>query len=1170
MHTFSFRGKIFFASSILAALLSLPASSQVSVLTQHNDNLRSGVNSSETLLTTANVNAQSFGKLFTAKVDGYIFAQPLYVPGLSIAGASHNVVFVATAADSVFAFDADNGALLWTRNYGTPVPSSVIQTENILVEVGIISTPVIDPSTGTMYVVTKTYENSTQIFRLHALDITTGAEKSGGPVQISASVNGTGSGNDGAGHVLFQAAKENQRPAVTLVNGVVYLAFAAHEDYPPYHGWVLGYSASTLQQLYVFNDTPNGSNGGIWQSGQGLLVDANNNLYFMVGNGTADVQNGGSGYGEGFVKLSSTLNPLDYFIPNNFDALNAADADVSAGGPVWIGGTTYIAGEGKQGLMYVVDTANMGHYNASRDSIPQEFTAGPGLWGSPVFWNNPNNPSLYVWNRGDTLKAFSFSNGFFQTTPSSQSSASLPGGHTSGALALSSNGNAPGTGILWASVPLQDPDHSTANGQLFAFDATNLNRVLWDSRQNIARDDIGNCAKYVPPTIANGKVYMATHSGVLAVYGLLSSPPSNSSTIDDSVAGTGQNQFNYVGAWQHCTNCGSNLYNQSNSWDNTADDSVTLAFTGTQIQFYGVTDTRHGIGAVSIDGGGETSIDFYASVRAGNVLLWTSPTLAAGSHVFKLRVTGTRNPNSTGTFVAVDRIDVINGGGSATPAAPTGLTATAGNSQVTLAWGASSGATSYNVYRGTTSAAEGTAPIASGITGTTYTDNGLTNGSTYYYTVAATNSAGTSSQSNEANATPTSTVGLSDGTYTVSNSAGTLVWDDPAFAKQNGTNVILWPADGGTNQRWIFTSVGNGYYTIKNQNSGLVLDDPGSSLQSGTQLLQWALNGGGNQQWLVTASGSGYTITNRASGLLVDASGNAKNTDLQQATSSGGSGQIWSIHSPRPTSAASVFRPSNGVWYTLSNSGTQVTRQWGLPGDFPVPTDYDGDGTSDLAVWRPSEGAWYMMPSSNPAAPVVKQLGSPGDVVVPGDFDGDADTDIAVWRPSNGTWYVSRSSDAAGSVVQQWGLPGDVPVLGDFDGDGKTDFAVWRPANAVWFVMPSSSGLAPIIQQWGLPGDIPVSGDYDGDGKSDFAVWRPSSGTWYILLSSSPGTPVVQQWGLPGDIPVAGDYDGTGKAGPAVWRSSDASWYILRGTNSSPQTIQWGLPGDVPVAKPTE
>ncbi len=887
------RGTVFLrlALSSLAFLCQL-AWGQVSVLTQHNDNSRSGANLSETALTTSNVNVDTFGKLFTATVDGYIFAQPLYVPKLNIAGATHNVVYVATAADSIFAFDADSGSLLWNKNYGTPVPSSVIGTENILVQVGIISTPVIDASTKTMYTVTKTYENQTQIFRLHALDITSGSEKFGGPVQISAIVNGTGDGNDGSGHVPFQAAKENQRAAVALANGVVYLAFASHEDYPPYHGWVLGYSASTLQQLYVFNDTPNGSAGGIWQSGQGPIVDTSNNLYLMVGNGTTDVQTGGTAYSEAFIKLSSSLVPMDYFVPSNFDTLNSNDQDVASGGPVAIAGTNFIAGEGKQGRMYIVDTTNMGHFNASRDPIHQEFSAGPGLWGSPIFWNNPSSPTLYVWNNADSLKAFKFSNGVFSTTPSAESSVSITGGSVGGALSISSNQYASGTNILWASVPLQDSDHNLVGGQLFAFDASNIGTELWDSRQNASRDDLGDWAKFVPPTVANGKVYMATDSGQLVVYGLIN-PGENATIIDDSVMGSGQNEFNYLGAWKHCTNCGTTLFDQSNSWDNTTGDYLTVAFTGTQIQFRGVQDTLHGIGAVSIDGGTETSIDFYAPVRSGNVLLWTSPSLASGNHTFKLRVTGTRNTHSTNTWVVPDRVDIFTG--TSGPPPPTGLTATVQNNSVVLSWNAVSGAEYYNVYRGTSSGGEGAQAVASPSTAS-YTDSDVVDGTTYYYTVAVVTSAGASGQSNEVSATPGGGASLPNGTYVVTNQSGTLVWDDPGFGSTEGTYVVLWPANGGTNQEWTFTSVGSGYYTITNEFNGLVLDDPGFSKVSGQKLIQWEPNSGTNQHWLVTSTGKGYVITNQSSGLVVDPSANTQGTDIVQSTATGQSTQIWLIH----------------------------------------------------------------------------------------------------------------------------------------------------------------------------------------------------------------------------------------------------------------------------------
>ena len=893
MH-FSRRIRPIHVGLLAVASFSCVSWSQVSVLTQRNDNQRSGLNLKETILNTSNVNVNTFGKLFTMNLDGYVFAQPLYMPSLTVQGATHNVIYVATAGDSVYAFDADNGTQLWYRNYGTPVPSSVINTQNILVQVGIISTPVIDPSTLTMYFVTKTYENQVQIFRLHAIDITSGNEKFGGPVQIAAMVNGTGAGTDGNGHVPFQASQENQRAAVTLANGVVYLTFASHEDYDPYHGWVLGYSTSTLQQLYVFNDTPNGTEGGIWQSGQGLVVDANNNLYLMVGNGTTDVQTGGNDYGEAFIKLNSSLTPQDYFVPNNFDQLNSGDTDVASGGPVAIPGTNYIVGEGKQGVMYVVDTTNMGHFNASRDPIHQEFSTGGGLWGAPIFFNNAGSQMLYVWDSNSTLQGYSFSSGIFSTSPVSQGTVSISGCCAGGAMSISSNNYASGTNILWVSVPLTSPDHQLAAAQLFAYDATNIGTELWDSHENQSRDDVGSWAKFVAPTVANGKVYMGSDSGngQLVVYGLL---PANQTitTVDDAVAGTGGNQFNYVGSgWSHCANCGSILYDQTNSWDNTTNDYLTVSFTGTQIKFYGVQDTLHGIGAVSIDGGTETDIDFYAPIRSGNVLLWTSPTLQAGDHIFKLRVTGTKNTNSTNYYAVPDRVDIISAGSG--PAEPTGLTATGQTSSILLNWTATPNAQYYNVFRGTSSGAESETPIGSP-TSNTYTDSSVTAGTAYYYTVAAVTSAGTSAPSNEAAATA-GTV-LQNGTYTVTNSAGTLVWDDPAFSSALGTNVELYAANGGKNQEWTFTAVGNGYYTITNAFNNLVLDDPGLSTASGTKLIQWSLHNGNNQHWLITSNGSGgFTVKNQYSGLLVDASADTQKTDIVQATGNGGSNQIWEIH----------------------------------------------------------------------------------------------------------------------------------------------------------------------------------------------------------------------------------------------------------------------------------
>jgi hypothetical protein len=504
---------------------------QVSVLTQHNNNSRTGANLNEISLTTSNVNVSTFGKLFDMPVDGLVFAQPLYMPSVNLPNSgTHNILFVATAHDSVYAFDADTGAQLWQRSLGTAVQSSVIGTTNIQVEVGIISTPVIDPSTYTLYVVAKTYENSVQIFRLHALDILqNGAEKLGGPRQIAAQYNGSGIPNDGAGHVQFVAAQHNQRAALTLVKGVLYLAFASHEDKLPYHGWVLAYSAANLQQLATYNTTPNGGEGGIWMSGQGLVVDSNNNTYLITGNSTLATENSAGDYGESFLKLGlsgNALSVLDFFKAHNYDSMNLNDTDLGSGGAVAIPGTAYIVGGGKQGLLYLVNTNDMGKLQPTSDRVLQEFQADNGLWGAPVFWNNPSAPTLYVWGVNDSLKAFTynFTSGKFNTPFAAASSVKTPsGGDPCGALSVSSNQSVAGSGIVWATIPLADPDSATVHGKLYAFDATNVGKELWDSGQNAFRDDFGYFAKFVPPTVANGKVYVATDSYQVCAYGL--NPP---------------------------------------------------------------------------------------------------------------------------------------------------------------------------------------------------------------------------------------------------------------------------------------------------------------------------------------------------------------------------------------------------------------------------------------------------------------------------------------------------------------------------------------------------------------------------------------------------------------------------------------------------------------------
>jgi len=432
MNTSKSVSKLRGSACLLIALSSavLPVRAQVNILTQHNDNARTGANLSETILNTSNVNVNSFGKLFSYSVSGDVLAQPLYVSGLSIAGGTHNVLYVATMNDRIYAFDADSNTQLWSVNYAispeTPVPITNIvgsNTLNIHNNVGIEGTPVIDLATNTMYFVARTINGSTYFQRLHAIDILTGAEKFGGPVTITASVSGTGNGSSG-GTLAFDPKMENQRPGLALANGKVVITWAGHEDKEPWHGWVIAYNASTLAQVSHYCPSPNSHGCGFWNAGQAPAVDASGNVYMMTGNGSYD---GVTEFSNSFLKFTSSgsgLSFVDWFTPDgsgsgtntgdNPTNEDAHDLDLAAAGVILIPGTSDVFGGGKLGKLYLVDTGNMGHEVSGNTQIIQNFqgvavnsTCGYNhIHGAPVYWNSPTNgPTIYVWGENDSGRA---------------------------------------------------------------------------------------------------------------------------------------------------------------------------------------------------------------------------------------------------------------------------------------------------------------------------------------------------------------------------------------------------------------------------------------------------------------------------------------------------------------------------------------------------------------------------------------------------------------------------------------------------------------------------------------------------------------------------------------------------------------------------------------------
>ena len=534
--------------SLFGLMLVLAAGSalaQSNVVTYHYDNSRSGLNASEVILTPSNVNPTQFGRLFSFSVVGSIYAQPLYLPNLTIPGkGAHNVVFVATESDNVYAFDADsnsgaNANPLWSVSLidaahgaasgATPMASSKIGCNDISPNYGITSTPVIDSVHGTIYLVAVSTENGNVITRLHALDITTGAEKTPGPTQISATITGTGDGSSG-GQLSFVSADEMNRAGLLLLNGNVYVGFAGHCDKSPWHGWLFAYDALGLNQTAVYNSTPNGGMGGIWMSGGGIAADSDS-IYFSTGNGTYD---GVTAFSDSVLKLgqpsSGTLPVSDWFTPWDQVSLNTNDLDVSSSGvlllpdqPAGSAHVHLIVTAGKDGTIYVIDrdTGKMGHINSSSDSQIVQSLPGAlaGIWGMPAWWNN----NIYFGGTqseglgGDTLKAFHFdpSTGMLSTPPGSQSVEIFK--NTGITPVVSANGTT--SGIVWA---LQvDQWQTNGPGVLHAYDATDLSIELYNSTQNASRDNPGPAVKFAVPIVINGKTYVGTQTE-LSVFGELS------------------------------------------------------------------------------------------------------------------------------------------------------------------------------------------------------------------------------------------------------------------------------------------------------------------------------------------------------------------------------------------------------------------------------------------------------------------------------------------------------------------------------------------------------------------------------------------------------------------------------------------------------------------------
>jgi hypothetical protein len=499
------------------------------VLTYHYNIFRQGDTMQETTLNLSNVNSTSFGKIAFLSTDGKVDAQPLYVNKQFINGSLNNTLYVVTENDSIYAYDANSGRLYWQKTAlgQGESPSDDHGCGQISPQIGITDTPVIDKGSGpngAIYFVAMTKDSSGHYHqRLHALDLTTGGELFGGPTEIAATYPGTGDGSQN-GQVIFAPGQFAERAGLLEYGINIYIAFTSHCDDRPYTGWLMAYNARTLAQTSVIDVTPNGSEGAIWMTGNGLAADSSGNIYFLDGNGTFDTTLNSQGFpingdfGNAFMKISNstgTLTVADYF--NMFDTVQESndDEDLGSGGCLVLpdlmdnnGVVHHLAvGAGKDTNIYVVNRDNMGKFNPSNDSAIYQEIDGVlpgGVWSSPAYFNN----TVYYGDVGDTLKAFSISNAKLSTTPTSQSAENFPYPGTTPAISASGTAN----GIVWAIS-------NTAPAVLYAYDATNLSHELYNSNQAGSRDQF-NSNKFITPMIANGKVFVGTPTGV-AVFGLL-------------------------------------------------------------------------------------------------------------------------------------------------------------------------------------------------------------------------------------------------------------------------------------------------------------------------------------------------------------------------------------------------------------------------------------------------------------------------------------------------------------------------------------------------------------------------------------------------------------------------------------------------------------------------
>jgi len=670
--------------TLLALGVAALAFAQVNVLNVNYDNQQTGANLQETSL-TPQMNWNAFGKVGTFPVDGQVFTQPLYVTGVTIGGVKYNVLYVATMGNSVFAFNADNprsATPLWQVNLGPTVPSGLFNLTDIVPEIGILGTPTIDVNSQVLYAVADTLPPGagSPVFQLHALSLVDGHEMFGGPVQITASVSGAGAGSNN-GTLAFDAFWQLQRPGLILDGGTLYVAFGSHADTGNYQGWILAYNASTLKQTAVFNSAPNGRQAAFWHSGRAPAIDTNGDLYAATGNGDFD---GAKNFGETVVRLGgSNLSLLDWYTPQDWSDLNDLDEDVGSAGTILIANTDLVLSGGKSGLLYLIQDNFMGHLGANTTGTVQGVQVN--TWGlfQMALWNNPAARIVYEFEPDGPLKAFQIVGNQINSTILSQFTPQYLSAYAG--LSLSANGGT--NGIVWLTAGNYEIDG--VPGTLYALDASNIANELWNSGLNGTRDQLGGLAKFAPPTVANGRVYVPTFSNAVVVYGQLNSATTPASPVISSVLNSASFLDSAVSPGELVTIFGANLGPSSPASGTLKGDSLSKTISGTQVLIGGIAApllfaSSSQINAVVPFGVTGPTTQIQVVYQGQTMASTTVPVQAASPALFALDATGggpgailnqdlsvnsETNPAAPGSVVVL----YGTGGGLTTPSSVDGL-----------------------------------------------------------------------------------------------------------------------------------------------------------------------------------------------------------------------------------------------------------------------------------------------------------------------------------------------------------------------------------------------------------------------------------------------------------------------------------------------------------------